>query len=440
MMCIMLLKGAEMAEPVAEISIFRLIITFFALSACLCMALSGEALADDDGYETPLAGREFDTVFMGKPVHIPPRDRSTVSALTLGGAYGIPKVGDTHGLPIVDIFLKRFWADSRTRDMISIFVNDLEYDHGRGPVELVARFENITLPVARTEVLNNKEIKQSSLYWGTLLGSLGPGLRFPVPPYEIDNDLRLQFLGTVGYFYAKRTSDTAPDAVPPPDTMLFGGKIRGRYDGIIRNLLELPHQGVAAGFDLDFIHRDRWADFHTLSGTVFTKGHTRDYLQLAGYVTAVGGIPGTSEKNRFLVNFHAATASTKSIDRFNAFRISGGPFPTETDDLYRPDYEGTMFNDLLAANYLLASLEYRRELAFFAYLGIRASYITAALATLSDTNEVRFEGKDGVAASVNLDTGFLWDSALHIAYSWDFGFVRYGRPGSGIILTWSKEF
>ncbi|UFS69873.1 porin [Geomonas sp. RF6] len=390
--------------------------------------------------KTPLAGREYRTLFMGREVEIPPRDRSHVSAITLGGAYAMPKVGNQDGTPIFSLFFRRFWANSRTRDLVSGFVNDLEYDRGKGPLELVLRFENDTRPFDRKEVLNNREINGSSLYWGTLIGSIGPGLRFPIPPYEIDNDIRVQLLANVGYFYAKKSSDTAPDAVVPPDTMLYGTKLRLRYDGMIRNILELPHRGTAAGFDLQFMHRDRWSDFHTLGSTVFSEAHTRDYLQFSGYAMAAADIPGLSEKNRLLLSIHGGTAKTSSIDRFNAFRISGGPFPTETDDLYRPDYEGTMFNELIVANYLLASAEFRRQLTFFSYLGLRASYIGGDLARLTDGNEVVFSKREGFALSANFDTGFFWDSSLHLAYSWDSGFVRDGRSGSGIILTWNKEW
>jgi hypothetical protein len=50
--------------------------------------------------------------------------------------------------------------------MISIFVNDLDYDKSFGHmehVELVGRFENNTIPGGQTVVLNNEEIKGSSV-------------------------------------------------------------------------------------------------------------------------------------------------------------------------------------------------------------------------------------------------------------------------------------
>ena len=197
---------------------------------------SGEAAQ----YHSPLAGEPLHTVIMGKPLDIPALDRGHLTALILGGEYYFPKQGDTSGTPIGALYLKRVWENSRTRYVISIFVNDLEYDRSFGNLELVTRFENHTLPGGQREVVNNREIKSSDALWGTVIASVGPGLRYKVAPFQVDNDLRLQLLGKVGYFYAERTSDTGPNLVLPPDTMLYGVKLRGvmtAYAGICWNSL-----------------------------------------------------------------------------------------------------------------------------------------------------------------------------------------------------------
>jgi hypothetical protein len=394
------------------------------------------------GYHTPLAGESLHTVFMGTSVDIPALDRGRVTALTLGGVFYMPKQGDTSGTPIGALYLKRVWEESRTRNAISIFVNDLEYDRslGNGNFELVTRFENNTIPGGQREVVNNREIKSSDTVWGTVIASLGPGLRYTVAPFQIDNDLRLQLLGKVGYFYAKRTGDTGPNLVLPPDTTLYGVKLRGRYDGMRRNLLELPHSGTAAGFDLDYMYRDKWADFGTIPDALFTRANTRNYLQFNGYLMGVGGIPGLSEKNRIFFSLHGGVTSQKSADRYNAITIGDGPLPGESDDLCRPDYPGTMFNQVLVANYALAALEYRRELAPFLYLHLRETHIWADRAAVTDTNKFLFKSTTGTATTIGLDTGFFWNSELYLAYSWDSGFIRNGKPGSGLILTWNKSF
>ena len=434
------------------------LLSFFLLAGALSYAGRSNAFADqatdppsreeagaaDAGataaYHTPLAGEPVHTVFMGRKVDVPAQDRNRVTALTLGGVFYSPKQGETVATPIGALYLKRVWEDSRTRDVISVFVNDLEYDKSFGNLELVTRFENNTIPGGQREVANNQEIKSSDTRWGTLLASLGPGLRYKVAPFQVDNDLRLQLLGKVGYFYAKRTRDTGINLMLPPDTMLYGAKLRGRYDGMRRNLLELPHTGLAAGFDLDYLHRDHWSDFGTIPDAVFTKANTQDYYQANGYVMGAGGIPGLSEKNRVLFSLHGGFTPEKSADRYNAITIGGGPLPGESDDLSRPDYPGTMFNQVLVSDYALAALEYRRELAFFLYLHLRETFIWADRAAVTDTNRFFFKSTTGVASTVGLDTGFLWNSELYLGYSWDSGFVRNGKAGSGIILTWNKSF
>lgn len=391
-------------------------------------------------YHTPLAGEPFKAVFMGRSFGIPPQDRAQVTALTLGGEFYTPKQGGTSGTPIGALYLKRVWEDSRTRNVISIFVNDLEYDKSFGNLEIVSRFDNHTPPDGQREVVNNQEIKTSDAEWGTVIASLGPGLRYKVAPFQVDNDLRLQLLGRVGYFYAKRTSDTGPNQVLPPDTMLYGAKLRGRYDGMRRNLLELPHTGIAAGFDLDFMYRDKWADFGTIPDELFTRVDTQKYLQFNGYFIGAGGIPWMSERNRILFCIHGGIVPRKSSDRFNATTIGGGPLPGESEDLARPDYPGTMFNQVLVADYALAALEYRRELAPFLYLHLRETFIWAERAAVSDTNKFLFKNSTGAATTIGLDTGFFWKSELYLGYAWDSGFVRNGKPGSGLILTWNKSF
>ena len=404
------------------------------------MKKNGVAASEEAEYHTPLAGEPFRTVLMGKQVDVPARDRGHMNALMLGGIFYTPKQGNTSGTPIGTLYLKRMWEKSRTRNILSIFVNDLEYDRSFGDIELVARLENNTLPGGQREVVNNLEIRSSDAIWGTVAGSLGPGVRYKVAPFQIDNDLRLQLLAKVGYFYAKRTKDTGPNLVLPPDTMLYGMKLRGRYDGMQRNLLELPHSGLAAGFDLDYIYRDKWSDFGTIPDAFFPKASTRDYLQFNGYLMGVGGIPGMSRKNRLLWSLHGGTTEQSSADRYNAITIGGGPLQIESDDLYRPVYPGAMFNQILVSNYALAALEYRYELAFFIYLHLRETLIWAARAAVTDTNKFLFKDSTGAATTIGVGSGFFWNSQLYLGYSWDTGFIRNGRPGSDLILAWYKSF
>ena len=400
------------------------------------VAQGGEDTGEAGAYHTPLAGEERRTVFHGYPVEIPALNRGHMTSLTVGGSILLPKQGDSLGIPFLALWLRRVEDSYRTRDVISVLVNELECDRRFGNFELVGHFENTTIPFAQTELVHNHEVKPSSHAWGDLLGSLGPGLRFPVAPFEVDNDLRIQLLGRAGYFYAGRTDETGANLALPPDTLLYGAKLRLRYDTMRRNLLELPHRGFATGFDLDYLARDRWREI----GVPGHPNDNRDYAQVSGYLVGAGGIPGLSERDRVVLSLYGGTTLDDRGDRYNAFRINGGPFPSEADDLPRPHYTGVIFDDILATDYATASLGYRRELTFFLYLSLVGSYLWAERATALDSGQVVFKKTSALSSTVSLDSAFFWNSELYLAYAWDSGVIRGGKSGSGVLLTWNKLF
>lgn len=410
--------------------------------ACSCPAAWGAegvpvAPGEREGeYRTPLAGEAGEGIFMGKRYAIPAVNRSDMVAITVGGSYLDPDQGGTPGFPFAAFYVRKVWDDARTRDVISVLVNELEYDKKAGSGEFVGHFENYTIPFDQKEIVHNEEVTPTALQWGTLLASLGPGLRFPVHPYQVDNNLRLQLLGRLGYFYADRSNDTGPGVVVPPDTLLYGAKLRVRYDGMRRNLLELAHQGVAAGFEVDYLNRDRWSDLGGMSaGSVH-----RDYLQGTAYLVGAAAVPGLTEKDRAVICLYGGTTRGGDADRFNAFRINGAPFPAEEDDLAHPRYGGVIHNDVLSSKYATASVGYRRELTFFLYLSLVGSYIWGERATVAGVDEVVFRDRSDAAATVSLDSGFLWNSSIYLAYSWDSGYLRNGRSGGGVSILWNKLF
>ena len=393
----------------------------------------------DEEYHTPLAGEPFHLKFMGRSIDVPARDRGNVSSLELGGAVYVPDITDTTVIPMFALYMRRTWERTRLRIVASGIENEVEGARSFGNFDLLGRFENDTNPFSEKGFLHNEEVEQSSVKWGTLSGSLGAGLRYPVSPYQVDNDLRLQLLGRVGYLYSRRTSDTGKDVKLPPDTMLYGIKLRGRYDGIRRNLMELPHTGMAAGFDLDFIRRENWADYGNRL-VRFRKEDFQDYFILSGYVMGAFGIPGLSEKNRVVASVHGGMIDKKSADRYNAFRLDGGPFAEETDDISRPNYPGALDYLTIVSQYLLVNLEYRRELLPFLYLELRGTFIWGDRSTIIRVNQIGFKSDNGQTAAIALTSGFLWNSQLYLEYAWDTGFLRNGKPGSSVTLLWSKSF
>lgn len=393
----------------------------------------------DGKYHTPLAGEPFRLNFMGRSIDIPARDRGNLTSVELGGTVYFRELADTTFDPIFALYMRRTWESARLRFVASGVVNEADGAKSFGSSELLARFENYNIPFSETGFRRNEEVRESSLKWGTLSGFLGAGLRYLVAPYQVDNDLRLQILGRVGYLYSKGTSDTGPDVKLPPDTMLYGIKLRGRYDGIRRNLMELPHTGMAAGFDLDFVYRENWADYGNRSIT-FKKADTQDYLISSGYLVGAFGIPGLSEKNRLVASVHGSFMDKKSADRYNAVRLDGGPFAQETDDLCRPNYPGALSTVTLVSKYLLINLEYRRELLPFLYLELRGAFIWGDRATIIASNQIGFKSDNGQTAAIAVTSGFLWKSQLYIEYAWDAGFLRDGKAGSSVTIVWSKSF
>jgi len=86
------------------------------------------------------------------------------------------------------------------------------------------------------------------------------------------------------------------------------------------------------------------------------------------------GIPWLSGRHRFVGYLHGGVSPMGKLDRFSAFRAGGGPFPNETDDLYRLPYPGALFNDFPVSDYVVGTLEYRLELLFFMYLHLRGTF------------------------------------------------------------------
>jgi hypothetical protein len=96
---------------------------------------------------------------------------------------------------------------------------------------------------------------------------------------------------------------------------------------------------------------------HLFGGLMYMKNETRDFLKLSGYLIGVTGIPWLSERHRLVGYLHGGVSLVGRLDRFSAFRAGGGPFPSETDDLYRLPYPGALFNDFPVSDYVVGAIE-----------------------------------------------------------------------------------
>jgi hypothetical protein len=397
-----------------------------------------ESPATEVEYHTPLAGEPTRQELFGRTTDIERRNRDNASALLLGATAFTPPLAEDRLLPFGAIYWKHRWDATRFRGIFSLLVNEVDLSETFGDWQLLGHLDNNTLPFAQTEIAGGQTVLRTSIVFGTVNGRVGAGLRLPVAPFQADNDLRIQLFYQGGYLYSARTSDSGPNVVLPPDTLVHGPLLRVRYDGLRRNLMELPHLGVAAGMDAEFARRDSWSDAN-YGGATFTRDETRDYFKLSGYLKAATGIPGLSERNRLLFNFYGGFAPYGTLDRFSSFRIGGGLLPSETDDLYRQVYPGAMFNQFPVAEYLIGSAEYRRELLAFLYLHLRATngWVNRQIFT---TRRLKLLENSGEAFSAAITSAFFWNSGLSLEYAYDTSVLRNGQAGSTITVVWAKGF
>src|SRR6185369_520930 len=258
-------------------------------------------------------------------------------AVALGVASYTPSLGGADALPLAVLYWRSESPRSRTRLIFSVFANELDHALKHERFELLGHLENNTIPFPSTEIEEGREIKESSIYWGQIAAWLGAGYRLPVAPFQMDNDLRLQIFYEGGYLYSDRTRDSGSQVRLPPDTYTHGLRLRIRYDGMRRNLMELLHEGFAAGMDTEWGRRQEWSDAN-YGGAILTRQSTQEFAKLSGYLIAATQIPGLSERNRLIASIHGGMVFKGELDRFSLFRIGGGPFASESDDLSRSPY------------------------------------------------------------------------------------------------------
>lgn len=395
-------------------------------------------------YRTPLAGDSLDVEIAGEIVHIPAQERRHVWALCVGNTFFEPGIGDTSFVPFAALYCRQQSSDDRRRfrAVLSGFVNYLDFADGTwndNGIEFIANWENYTVPFPSAEIIYGEEVEDSEIYWGHFLGGLGVGWRTPVFPFHCDNECIVQLFYEPGYFYARESSKTNPDAELPPDTFIHQFHFHTRLDAFDRNIVELPHRGFAGGVDVIFGRRDSWADHRFSQKIAFEREDTRDYLRLTAYLVAAFGAPVLSERHRFLFSCHGGWSPPGNLDRFSALRLGGGPNPSESSDMARSPYPGALFDQFIMERYLLLTLEYRLELFFFMYAHVRGTLGWGRVAGLDSEDRFTIDSTSSQSFSVGLTSGFLWDSLIYLEYSYDNGVVRPNDHGHAILISWSKS-
>lgn len=389
-------------------------------------------------YCTPIAGEACRIRALGLTFDVPAHDTGNELAISAGSSFFSPKIGDDSLMPFAALYWKHHWGDEwRARATVGVFVNELDVARNFGSIEALGHWENETIPFPTKEISGGREIDSTSIRWGTFSAWLGVGYRKRVEPFKPENDLRLQLYYCPGYLYTGRTGSTGAAVTLPPSTFIHGFHVRSRYDSLLRNIMQLPHEGWAGGLDLELTRRNRSAN-HTFDGVVFRGDKTRDYMKLSAYLVGGTGLPGLSQRHRLIGSLHAGFAPSDTVDRFSAFRIGGGPLPVESDDFSRLMYPGAMFNQFPVSSYGIASLEYRLELLAILYLHLRGTVAYAERPMFRDQH-LDFTKDQSGAFTLAVTSGFFWDSELYLEYSFDAGMLRNGKTGSSVLVLWSKS-
>jgi len=415
----------------------------------LWCVLRGTAPAEEAPISAPRAGEAYATDLWGELVEAPARNRNSVTALNLG-VYGIPNgPAERELLPFGALFAWRNMEGGKTRfrGVFSGLYNDVRYNTTPaflGGAEAVFTFENLTIPFGRPEYIEGRSIVSEELQWHYLRGGMGLGYRAALPPGHQDNAVELALTYEPGVLLFFRGGETAPSFQMPQSTYEGRVHLRARADKIERNILELPHQGLAAGMDLLYGHRADWRDW---GGPVFgiqDGGAHKEWFAASVYAVAAGGLPFVEdERHRLIASAYGGIGV--GLDRFSAFRLGGGPGGGEWEALSRPVLPGAAFEEFFPRHYGILNLEYRYQVLYFLYTHLRGSFawVERPRFNASGVAVMQTDSMPSVTASVT--SGFVWHSQLELGTTYNFGLLRNnsGKPGYGgqaILLSWSKEF
>lgn len=388
-------------------------------------------------YRTPRSGEGVRASLFGSPLELPARDRRSVAAWEVGvdAALGAE---DNEAAPFGSLY---FWEhpddDHLLRASLFGVYNQVTWaTPGAHGTENMLTFDSYTLPWANGELVDGEIVDGETIFWGYVRGGIGVGRRLRLGGGGQENMFASDLLFEPGLLYFGRDDKTDASYQVPDSTMELRARWVMRYDRIERNLLELPHQGLAFGADAVYGYRLKSGPWGPAGGV---QGGDHDYAQATAYAFLIGGVPGLSstnqEQNRIVASLHGGLGD--GVDRFSAQRVGGGPDlrGTEYETSARPWLPGAAYTEFFPENYAIGSLGYRRELTFFAHLDAGGT-----VAWLDrDRQGSTTRSSDTLAAlSVRLSTGFVGRTLLQLGYAHNFDVVRDGERGGDeftIMLT-----
>ncbi|HET9960687.1 MAG TPA: hypothetical protein VFQ34_00010 [Nitrospiraceae bacterium] len=413
---------------------------------CVLCLWAPSALAEEE--PTAEAGKEFRTTLFGEEIYVPPRDRRSVTAANFGIMWIPNGPSQMEALPFGALYVWRNWDNDnrRFRGTFSGVVNDIDYSNGLRAFpnwSFVFTLDNFILPMGRSEYVEGQRMRTTELEWNYIFAGFGLSYRFPFVPFEQDSALNVSLTYEPGYRWFKGTGHTSSAYRVPKDT--YEGRIHGRirWDALVRNLMELPHQGFSIGGDIIHGHRAKWDAW---GGDVFdTPDFKKEqtYLSASAYAVFANGLPGIeSEKHRLVTSLYGGIG--KDLDRFSAFRLPGRPTGFEWEAISLPTMPGVAFNELFPRRYAIASITYRYEALFFLYPYVTATYGLVERPRFT-TNGIKNVTDSLPALGGGIVTGGPWKSQIELNYSYNFGIFRDpgGAPpskgGHGAFLFWAKE-
>ncbi len=429
------LSGAGLWAAVFQL--LSCLVLIFGIRAAEAEENLPELRTDQAGYHTPLAGEGFRAKILGREITIEPRDRRFVSAWDLGAAVYVPTPQNAAVLPIGSVY---FWRHPELRHLfraeLSGVYNDIFFTRPLGSsadLEWVLTFNNYTVPVTQSELVEGRAVKSEELLWGYVRPGFGVGWRRQAPPGNDDNMIAVDLTLEPSFLFFDEGSKTAPNFVVPRNNFELRTHLQMRWDTLQHNVLELPHRGFAAGADLVYGHRTPWDNWGVNGSNAASAG--RDYVSFTGYFLGAGGVPGIdSERHRLIGSVHGGVGS--HLDRFSAPRVGGGirPMGEEYGSTWRPILPGAVIYEFFPSHYLLAVAEYRWEPIFFSYLSFYGAAGWLDRLRMTNGETVRKDNYLG-AVGARVTTGFFFKTRLQVAYNYNFSVVRDGRLGGNEITA-----
>lgn len=395
---------------------------------------------------TILAGEAFTRTALGMTFDVPARDRETVTEAfaDVGWIPSGPDGKTVNPEAALLLWRQRDGGARRLRAVLVGIYDDVRWNRRVAPdLDFVLTFENTTFPWARSEYAGGERLESEELEWHSIRAGAGIAFRRALPPGHADNFFEASLAFEPGLLFFSKGSSAASSFTEPANS--YEGRLhaRVRADAFTRNILELPHAGWAAGLDAWAAHRAGWEDWGGGPTGPHAAASTRSWTALSGYALAAVPLPLGDRRHRILASVYAGTGS--NLDRFSAFRLSGGSNAGDYETLTRPVLPAAGLDEVVSRGYVIASLEARAQLAFFLFLSLRGT-LASVDRTVLDARGAPVQRTDSPnAVTIGLTSGFFWSSEIELSFSRNVALESRSGDGftqgrDGVYFSFTKTF